>query len=46
MAFKYATFDYFSDKGLESVEASIKQRKKDNKYFIPPVIQYFTDNSE
>ncbi|SFJ49111.1 hypothetical protein SAMN02799624_04713 [Paenibacillus sp. UNC496MF] len=45
-AFKYATFDYFSDKGLESVEASIQQRKTDNKYFVPPVIQYFTDDSE
>ncbi|SFT06985.1 carbohydrate ABC transporter substrate-binding protein, CUT1 family [Paenibacillus sp. BC26] len=46
MAFNYATFDYFSDKGLESVEESIKQRKTDNKFFIPPVIQYYNDNSE
>ena len=46
MAFKYATFDYFSDKGLDSSEASIQQRKTDNKYFVPPVIQYFTDSSD
>ncbi|MBM7565962.1 ABC transporter substrate-binding protein [Paenibacillus sacheonensis] len=46
MAFRYATFDYFSDKGLESVEASIQQRKTDGKFFVPPVIQYFTDSSD
>ena len=27
MAFQYAVFDYFSDKGLESVEANIQARK-------------------
>ncbi|TCZ76524.1 ABC transporter substrate-binding protein [Paenibacillus albiflavus] len=46
IAFKYATFDYFSDKGLASLEENIQQRKKDNKYFVPQVIQYFNDNSE
>lgn len=46
MAFKYATFDYFSDKGLVSIEESIKQRQTENKYFIPPVIEYFTMESE
>ncbi|WP_123041597.1 ABC transporter substrate-binding protein [Cohnella candidum] len=46
MAFNYAVFDYFSDKGLESLEANIAARKKDNKYFVPPVIQYFKDDSE
>lgn len=45
MAFLYAVFDYFSDKGLESLDANIEARKKDNKYFIPPVIQYFKDDS-
>ncbi|PUA36606.1 ABC transporter substrate-binding protein [Paenibacillus elgii] len=44
-AFRYATFDYFSDKGLVSIEASIQQRKKDSKYFVPPVIEYFTSDS-
>ena len=46
MAFKYAVFDYFSDKGLESLEASIQERKQSNKYFIPPVIEYFNMDSE
>ncbi|MDI4644024.1 ABC transporter substrate-binding protein [Cohnella hashimotonis] len=46
IAFQYAVFDYFSDKGLASVEENIQARKKDNKYFIPPVIQYFKDDSE
>lgn len=46
MAFKYATFDYFSDKALESLEVSIQERKNSNKYFIPPVIEYFNMDSE
>jgi len=46
MAFQYAVFDYFSDKGLESIEANIQDRKKDNKFFVPPVIQYFKQDSE
>ncbi|TVY00402.1 ABC transporter substrate-binding protein [Cohnella terricola] len=45
-AFQYAVFDYFSDKGLESIEANIQDRKKDNKYFVPPIIQYFKQDSE
>ncbi|WP_276354569.1 ABC transporter substrate-binding protein [Cohnella caldifontis] len=45
MAFRYAVFDYFSDKGLESLDANIEARKKENKYFVPPVIQYFKDDS-
>jgi multiple sugar transport system substrate-binding protein len=46
IAFRYAVFDYFSDKGLVSTEENIKARKKDNKYFVPPVIQYFKQDSE
>ena len=45
MAFRYATFDYFSDKGLESLEANIQARKAENKYYIPPVIEYFNMDS-
>ncbi|MBD2848595.1 extracellular solute-binding protein [Paenibacillus sp. IB182496] len=41
MAFRYATFDYFSDNFLTSLEANIQARKDDGKYFIPPVIEYF-----
>lgn len=44
-AFNYATFDYFSDKGLASLEANIQSRQKDNKYYIPPVIEYFNMDS-
>ncbi|QMV40628.1 ABC transporter substrate-binding protein [Cohnella cholangitidis] len=46
MAFQYAVFDYFTDKGLESIEVNIKARKDENKYFVPPVIQYFSQDSE
>ncbi|WP_256760013.1 ABC transporter substrate-binding protein [Cohnella sp. WQ 127256] len=46
IAFQYAVFDYFSDKGLESTEANIQARKAENKYFVPPVIQYFKQDSE
>jgi multiple sugar transport system substrate-binding protein len=46
IAFRYAVFDYFSDKGLVSTEENIKARKAENKYFVPPVIQYFKQDSE
>ncbi|MCD9023197.1 ABC transporter substrate-binding protein [Cohnella silvisoli] len=46
IAFRYAVFDYFSDKGLASVEENIKARKAENKFFVPPVIQYFKQDSE
>lgn len=46
MAFKYATFDYFSEKGLLSMEENIKARKEQNLSFVPPVIQYFNSDSE
>jgi len=45
MAFRYATFDYFSDKGLEALEANIQARQGENKYYIPPVIEYFNMDS-
>lgn len=46
IAFHYATFDYFSDKGLESLEQNIQARKADNKYYVPAVLQYFKSDSE
>jgi multiple sugar transport system substrate-binding protein len=46
IAFRYAVFDYFSDKGLVSTEENIKARKAENKFFVPPVIQYFKQDSE
>ncbi|MUT68778.1 ABC transporter substrate-binding protein [Paenibacillus sp. NEAU-GSW1] len=46
MAFRYITFDYFSDKGLESLEKDIQARKAEGKYFIPPHINYFSPDSE
>ncbi|MFD0674218.1 ABC transporter substrate-binding protein [Cohnella sp. GCM10027633] len=46
IAFAYAVFDYFSDKGLASLDANIQARKGENKYFIPPVIEYFKMDSE
>jgi multiple sugar transport system substrate-binding protein len=46
IAFQYAVFDYFSDKGLESLAINIEGRKQENKFFVPPVIQYFKQDSE
>lgn len=46
IAFHYATFDYFSDKGLESLERNIQDRKNENKYFVPAVLQYYKADSE
>ncbi|BBI34893.1 extracellular solute-binding protein [Cohnella abietis] len=46
LAFRYATFDYFSDKGLASAEESIKARKAENKFLVPQIIYYYKDDSE
>ncbi|MFX3634349.1 MAG: ABC transporter substrate-binding protein [Candidatus Pristimantibacillus sp.] len=46
MAFRYITFDYFSDTGLESLEKDIQARKADGKFYIPPHINYYSDDSE
>ncbi|WP_168121074.1 extracellular solute-binding protein [Paenibacillus sp. HB172176] len=46
MAFRYITFDYFSDKGLESLEADIQSRKTEGKYYIPPQMNYYSSDSE
>ncbi|OBZ18975.1 ABC transporter substrate-binding protein [Bacillus sp. FJAT-27264] len=46
MAFRYITFDYFSDKGLDALDAVIKQREQDGKFFIPPLLDYFSADSE
>jgi len=46
MAFRYITFDYFSDDWLVSVERDIQARKEEGKYYIPPQMNYFKDDSE
>ncbi|GIO34472.1 MULTISPECIES: ABC transporter substrate-binding protein [Paenibacillus] len=46
MAFRYITFDYFTDKGLEALDANIQERKSKNKYYVPAPLNYFSDNSE
>jgi len=46
IAFYYATFDYFSDKGLESLEKNIQERQIENKYYVPAVLQYFKADAE
>ncbi|QAY67977.1 ABC transporter substrate-binding protein [Paenibacillus protaetiae] len=45
-AFNYITFDYFSDSWLESVEKDIQARKAEGKYYIPPQMNYYKDDSE
>lgn len=46
MAFRYITFDYFSDKGLEALDAVLQQRTTDGKYFIPPLLDYYSADSD
>ncbi|REK75646.1 ABC transporter substrate-binding protein [Paenibacillus paeoniae] len=46
IAFYYATFDYFSDKGLESLERNIQERQAQNKFYAPAVFQYFKPDAE
>ncbi|URN94917.1 MAG: ABC transporter substrate-binding protein [Candidatus Pristimantibacillus lignocellulolyticus] len=45
IAFYYATFDYFSDTGLASLEENIKERAADNKYYVPAVLQYYKSDA-
>ncbi|GIP28039.1 sugar-binding protein [Paenibacillus sp. J23TS9] len=46
IAFRYITFDYFTDKGIEALDANIQERKDKNKYYVPAPLNYFSDNSE
>ncbi|EFM11199.1 extracellular solute-binding protein family 1 [Paenibacillus curdlanolyticus YK9] len=46
MAFRYITFDYFSNDWLTSIEKDIQARKAENKYYIPPQMNYFSADSE
>ncbi|OXM17099.1 ABC transporter substrate-binding protein [Paenibacillus herberti] len=46
MAFRYITFDYFTDNYLSAVEKDIQARKADGKYYIPPQMSYFKGDSE
>ncbi|CAH0120612.1 MULTISPECIES: ABC transporter substrate-binding protein [unclassified Paenibacillus] len=46
MAFRYITFDYFTDEALKSVEDTIQARKAEGKYYVPTPLEYFSDDSE
>ncbi|WP_068782747.1 ABC transporter substrate-binding protein [Paenibacillus phocaensis] len=46
MAFRYITFDYFTDDALKSVEDTIKARQAEGKYFVPTPLEYFSEDSE
>ncbi|MGO4109272.1 ABC transporter substrate-binding protein [Paenibacillus sp. YAF4_2] len=46
MAFRYITFDYFTDDYLASLEKDIQARQTEGKFFIPPHINYFSPESE
>ncbi|GGG77227.1 ABC transporter substrate-binding protein [Paenibacillus radicis (ex Gao et al. 2016)] len=46
MAFRYITFDYFSDKYLQAIEKDIQARKAEGKFYIPPHINYYAADSE
>lgn len=45
-AFDYITFDYFADNYLTALEKDISDRKADGKFFVPALINYYTDDSE
>lgn len=46
MAFRYITFDYFTDDALKSAEDTIKARQAEGKYYIPTPLEYFSEDSE
>ncbi|WP_068614348.1 extracellular solute-binding protein [Paenibacillus tuaregi] len=46
MAFRYITFDYFSEKGLQALEANIQERKTNGKYYVPQLMDYFKADSD
>ncbi|QJC51413.1 ABC transporter substrate-binding protein [Paenibacillus albicereus] len=46
MAFRYITFDYFSDNYLTAVEKDIQARRAEGKYYIPPQMSYYKNDSE
>lgn len=46
MAFRYITFDYFTDDALKSVEDTIQSRQAEGKYFVPTPLEYFSEDSE
>ncbi|MEC2345281.1 ABC transporter substrate-binding protein [Paenibacillus barengoltzii] len=45
MAFRYITFDYFTDDALKAVEDTIQARKAEGKYYVPTPLEYFSDDS-
>lgn len=46
MAFRYITFDYFTDDALKAAEDTIKARQAEGKYYVPTPLEYFGDDSE
>lgn len=46
MAFRYITFDYFTDDALKAVEDTILARQTEGKYYVPTPLEYFNDDSE
>jgi multiple sugar transport system substrate-binding protein len=46
MAFKYATFNYFSQEGIDDLEKGIQDQKAKNKYYVPKPLDYFDPASE
>lgn len=45
-AFNYIVFDYYSDDALASLEQSIQQLKSEGKYYVPPHMNYYKEDSE
>jgi multiple sugar transport system substrate-binding protein len=46
MAFRYATFDYFAQDGIDSLEKTIQDQKAKNKYYVPKSMDYYDPASE
>ncbi|TYP69796.1 ABC transporter substrate-binding protein [Paenibacillus methanolicus] len=45
-AFRYATFDMFTEQSLEALDAEIAKREQDGQFYIAPFIPYYKDDSE
>ncbi|TYA09974.1 ABC transporter substrate-binding protein [Paenibacillus faecis] len=46
MAFKFITYDYFQDSGIETEELKIQERQKNKQMHIPELMPYYNLDSE
>lgn len=46
MAFKFITFDYFKESGIENEAKKIEERQSKNQIYVPDLMPYYSLNSE